>query len=66
MYVIGMERRNTQPFVVACNKFKYLEALAKDEAMDDPLDTVVTSPEVVRRQYVKLLMKYLTRTYGIH
>ncbi|HHT92472.1 MAG TPA: NYN domain-containing protein [Clostridia bacterium] len=49
MYVIGMgEKKTPQPFVVACNKFKYLEALAKDEAMDDPLDTVVTSPEVVR------------------
>ena len=42
------EKKTPQPFVVACNKFKYLEALAKDEAMDDPLDTVVTSPEVVR------------------
>lgn len=49
MYVIGMgEKKTPQPFVVACNKFKYLEALAKDEVMDDPLDTVVTSPEVVR------------------
>ncbi|NLN04174.1 MAG: NYN domain-containing protein [Clostridiaceae bacterium] len=49
MYVIGMgEKKTPQPFVVACNKFKYLEALAKDDVMDDPLDTVVTSPEVVR------------------
>lgn len=49
MYVIGMgEKKTPQPFVVACNKFKYLEALAKSEAEDGPLEAVVTKPEIVK------------------
>lgn len=48
MYVIGMgERKTAQAFVVACNKFKYLEALEKTDKKAS-LDAIVAKPEVVK------------------
>ena len=64
MYVVGMgERKTPTPFITACNKFKYLEVLAKSlvfngneqEGSADantngttPLDAVVTPREIVK------------------
>ncbi len=49
MYVVGMGERKTPPaFVVACNKYKYLEVLAQSTANETPLDSVITKLETVK------------------
>ncbi|HPZ51743.1 MAG TPA: NYN domain-containing protein [Clostridia bacterium] len=47
-YVIGMgDRKTPQAFVVACNRFVFLEALEKDKAGEIPLESV-TSLDVIK------------------
>ena len=71
MYVVGMgERKTPTPFITACNKFKYLEVLAKSlvfngneqEGSADvntngstPLDAVVTPREIVQEAILSIV-----------
>ncbi|HZK87550.1 MAG TPA: NYN domain-containing protein [Anaerovoracaceae bacterium] len=49
MYVVGMgEKKTPNPFIVACEQFKYLESLIQVEAVPNPSTNIATVPNELK------------------